>query len=131
MARYDLGELIWKITGDSKPLETATNNADKAINKAADNTVKASKTMSTALSGIAAAAGLAGTVIAIGSIGKAALDAASDFTEASNKFNVTFAANAAQANKWADEFAQAYVTSRKESRSLLAATGDLLTGFLS
>ncbi len=64
MARYDLGELIWKITGDSKPLETATNNADRAINKTADNTVKASKTMSTAMSGIAAAAGLA----AIGAI---------------------------------------------------------------
>lgn len=129
MARYDLGELIWKITGDSKPLETATNNVDKAINNTAKNTVVATNTMKAAFASLAAVAAPYLVIAKMVEVGKASLGAASDFEEASNKFNVTFAANAVQANKWADEFAQAYVTSRKESRSLLAATGDLLAGF--
>jgi len=54
---------------------------------------------------------------------------ARDFEEANNKFRVTFRAVGKEANVLRKNLTDAYGLSRLEATNLLAATGDLLTGF--
>lgn len=65
--------------------------------------------------------------VAIGA--KKAIDEARDFEEETNKFNVVFKDVSAEAEKMADTLNKSYRLSRLESKKLLSATGDILTGF--
>lgn len=69
---------------------------------------------------------------ALGSIievGKGALQAASDFEEANQKFEVIFSNLRAESRATRDELVNNFGLSKTASTELLAATGDLLTGF--
>ena len=58
-----------------------------------------------------------------------AINKARDFEEETNKFKVVFKEVAKEAQDMADTLNRSYGLSRLESKRLLAATGDILTGF--
>ncbi|MCK5027334.1 MAG: hypothetical protein KAS07_02870, partial [Candidatus Pacebacteria bacterium] len=74
---------------------------------------------------------LAGT-IAFGVISagiKSTIDVARDFEEETNKFNVVFQDVSDEAEAMAKTLNKSYGLSKLESKKLLSATGDILTGF--
>ena len=88
------------------------------------------KKVKTGLTGINAAT--IGLVAGMGALGvglKKVIDASSDLEETTNKFNVTFRDVIDNAQKVAEELQKSYGMSQRESKDLLSATGDLLTGF--
>lgn len=78
---------------------------------------------------------VAGIAVATAAVGKFVqsvgswIQAQSELTEATSKFNVVFGDVQKRANLVKNELTEAYGLSRIEATKLLAATGDLLTGF--
>ncbi|MCK5015450.1 MAG: phage tail tape measure protein [Candidatus Peribacteraceae bacterium] len=102
-------------------------NAKDNVSKTLNSMNKKIKSMQPAFRKMA----IAGTV-AFGIIAKGANEAikkARDFEEETNKFNVVFQDVASEAEKMAETLNKSYGLSRLESKKLLSATGDILTGF--
>ena len=117
MANLELGNLVWKITGDTSGLQ-------KNIKKSEQDTKGFTGTLKK-LGGVIATTFAVQKIIAFG---KEILGLASDAEETGNKFAVTFQ-GIDRASQAAIDLAKNYGLSRKASQELLSGTGDLLTGF--
>ncbi len=114
----EIGELVWKINGD-------TRNFDKNLNKTEKGLGKFGKV----IKGLGIAAAITAGVVALAKFTKASISAASEAEETANKFNVVFAGVGEAARTAADELASSYGLSNTASEGLLANTADLLNGF--
>lgn len=113
-----LGNLVWKITGDS-------TNFDKAV----AGTEKKAEGFGGKLKGIGIAAAAAFSVGAIVNFGKKLIGITSDAEETANKFGVVFSTIKGEADAAAYNLEKNYGLSGKAAQQLLSDTGDLLTGF--
>jgi hypothetical protein len=113
-----LGELVWKITGDDTDVKKKIKGTE---DKAKGFGSKVNKALG-AISFIAVAAGVT-------KISKELIKAASDAEEVNNKFAVTFKGLEAESEGIAESLALNYGLARKESKELLSGTADLLQGF--
>jgi hypothetical protein len=122
MAESIVGKLKYLITGDTKPLNKNVKSSQKQLNS-----------LRSSLGTIATAAvGAFGAAVVINSIKnftQQSLQAASALEEVNNKFNVTFSTVKNEAAAVAKALQKSYGLSERESKELLSATGDLLTGF--
>lgn len=112
-----IGELVWKITGDTKNIDQSLKSTDSKLGKFAS-----------AVKGAFAV----GAVIAFGKatfdIGKKLIGISSDAEETRNKFNVVFADVADAANQAAEEIAEGYGLSQTASEKYLSGVGDIVSG---
>lgn len=115
---FELGNLVWKITGDTAGFNKNLKQANKTAG-GFGSTLK--KAFSLAIIAVA--------IKKIGDVGKALVKAASNAEETQNKFDVVFKDVADGANKSAIELANGYGLARTEAQGLLADTADLLQGF--
>ena len=108
----------------------ARDEASKVIKKTEKNAVAFRKKIDAlqptfrkmAIGGVAAFAAVAAGA-------NSAISKARDFEEESNKFSVVFKDVSKEAQAMADTLNKSYGLSRLESKRLLSATGDILTGF--
>lgn len=118
MADIELGNLVWKITGDP------TN-----LNKGIDSSKKKVGGLGGSIKKFALVAGAAFASIGVAKLGKSLIQAASDAEETKNKFKVVFQDVAKSADGAFKDLASGYGLARDESQKLLANTGDMLSGF--
>jgi len=120
-----IGELFYKITGD-------TSGLDKSLKKT-DGQVKASGKGLSGLGGILKGAAFAGAAVfaakKVVELGGSLITAASDAEETRNKFSVVFRDVADEAAAAAESLSDNFGLSSKAAQTLLSDTGDLLTGF--
>ena len=114
MARNLLGELVWKITGDTTQLNSSVDNSTKKVG-----------TFGKLLQAVGA--GFIAKKITDGfiSVTKRAIDA----NETISKFNTVFRAVGKEAESIASNLSKSFGISSVSARELLGDTGDLLTGF--
>jgi len=119
-----IGSLITTVKANTAPLKKSLNSAGKDVSKfkmsiqnAVGTVSKFAFVLGTAVVGAAVAAGVA------------LVNLASDFQEASQKFGVIFGNVGKQSKKMRDELVKNFGLSTTAATTLLAATGDLLTGF--
>lgn len=117
----ELGELVWKITGDTSGIKKSLKNTEKGIAKMGKTTSGIGKLFKTAFAVVG--------VAAIVKFGKSLITAASNAEETAGKFGVVFDSVIDEANKLSGVLTSQYGLAREESQNLLAATGDLLVGF--
>jgi len=118
MASYDIGQLVWRITGDSSGINRSLSSAEQRVGKTKTAFSKAAKFIGTAL-----------VAIGLKRFTASLINAASDAEETANKFGVVYSKVITGANKAAQNLADNYGLSRTASKQLLSDTGDLLTGF--
>lgn len=118
MASIGLGELVWRINGDTSRLDKSLDKSEKKLSGFGS---KLNKIGSMLMTG-AIATGIL-------SIGKRFIMAGSDAEETNQKFGVVFSSISDQANSMANALASSYNVSRNEAKKMLSDTGDLLTGF--
>ena len=118
MADYTIGNLVWKVTGDTKGLDQGLKRADKTT-----------KGFSKSVGQLGSAIASAFAVTKIFEFAKTAIKAASDFQEANSKFGVTFRDNQKEAADLRKELVSTYNLSTKAATEFLANTGDILSGF--
>jgi len=121
MAGQQIAELYYKITGDTKDLDSSIKSSDNAVQGLGKSGLSIGKILKGAFA-VAA-------VRAIGMFGKELISVASDAEETRNKFNVTFKDVSTSAAETAANLASSFGLSRTAAQSLLADTGDLLSGF--
>jgi len=114
MANYDLGQLVFKITGDNS-----------GFKKSMDDTKKSATGVGNVLKSIATIVSSVG----LASFFSKASKAASDAEETTSKFNVVFSKIKPIAESTAQALSDAYGLGITESKGLLSATGNLLQGF--
>ena len=117
MASYEIGKLVWQITGDTSGIDKSLKNA----NKSADDTGKK----------FAGLGGIIAKTFAIGAVvmfGKTIAKAGSDAQETAQKFGVVFSTIQDDAQKTAKSLAQEFNFSNNAAMELLAGTGNLLEG---
>lgn len=117
MANFELGNLVWKVTGD-------TRDFDKNVKKANKGATGFGSTLKK-LGGLALAAF---SIKAISDFSKRIVGLASDAEETANKFNVVFR-GIGNASEVANDLAKNYGLASAKSQGLLADTADLLQGF--
>lgn len=115
-----LGDMVWKITGESTQFNKAVADSEKKANRFGQGVSK--------IGGVIAR-GFAVASTAIAAVGIASLKAASDAEETDNKFNVVFSTIKDQAARVATDLQKNYGLSSKASKALLSDTSDLLAGF--
>lgn len=117
MASYEIGKLVWQITGDTSGIDKSL----KSANKSAEETGK----KFSGIGGIIAKAFAIGAVVAFG---KSIAKAGSDAQETAQKFGVVFSTIQEDAQKAAKSLAQEFNFSNNAAMELLAGTGNLLEG---
>jgi len=118
MAKHELGNLVWRITGDDSGLKKSIGGADKQVSSFGSKVKK--------IGGLIAGAFAVRSVIRFG---KEALIAASRAEETANKFGVVFSSIQKDAQEAAQNLQENFGMSSEASQRLLADTGDLLSGF--
>lgn len=121
MAKQELGELYYKITGDTKDLDSSLSKSDSNITSLGKTGVKVGNVLKAAFAGAA--------VVGVAKMSKALVLAASDAEETQNKFSVVFGDVGDEAEKSASAIASGYGLSETAAKTLLSSTGDILTGF--
>ena len=116
MATANLGELVFKITGDNSGLKRSLNDTEKATSKTASTFKKV---------GLAALGFFAADRIF--AFGKAVVKAASDAEETANKFGAVFSDITSSAIETANAVAAAYNISNTEAKEFISTTGNVLT----
>jgi hypothetical protein len=114
----ELGELIWKISGDTADIKKKLDQTDKATGKLGGSFKK-----------FAAIAGGALATIGITKLTKELINAASEAEETQNKFNVVFQGLGDEAEIAVDRLNTGFGLSQIGAKKLLADTGDLLSSF--
>lgn len=107
--------------------QNETKKVFKKINKDTKTFHKRIESLQPAFQKMAMVGTAAFAAISIGVSG--AISKARDFEEETNKFNVVFKDVSKEAEKMAATLNKSYGLSRLESKRLLSATGDILTGF--
>ena len=113
-----VGELIWKISGDKSEFDKTSKQAEKQA-----------KGLGEKFKGLGKIIAGAFAVQAIFKFGKALIKAGSEAQDVGIKFGITFRGITEEANEMAKNLAKNYGISITESKKLLGNTGDLLTGF--
>jgi len=122
-----LGELVWKITGN-------TSQFDKSVKGASKEMSGLGKIMNTNIGGIklgllgmnvTAAAVFAKVVSLTGNAVKQAIDAQETFS----KYSIVFSELGDSAETMAQSFADAFDLSSASAKDMLSYTGNILTGF--
>lgn len=121
MAKNILGDLVWRITGDTKDFDKKITGAEK---KADTFGQKISKAGGLAVKAFTNPAFIIGVVAAQ----KKLVDLASSAEETANKFNVVFN-GLSDASQIAQDLSSNYGLAERESKELLASTADLVQGF--
>jgi hypothetical protein len=123
----DTKDLIVKLSLENAKFKAEVAESRKKMGKLSDTAEKQNKTLSKLKGGfIALGAVLAGAVV----LGfTKALKAASNFEEANQKFGVTFRGVSKEANAMRQDLVKNYNMSSSAATTLLANTGDLLSGF--
>lgn len=119
-----LGELFVNIKADTDDFNDDIDKVKTKTQDAGDTATATGTKVKNMFTGVAVAA----IVVAIKEVGQASLDAASDAEETQNKFDAVFSSIDDVANIMATDLADAYGLSETASRTMLSATGDLLTG---
>ena len=131
-----IGELVYKLTGDSSLLEKELKESEKKVTKFGKKLSGFGKKVGSSLfvkplrlfaKTFAIATPLITAGLAL--IGKSLVSAASDAEETQQKFSVVFSGIQDEAEAVAASIAKNYGLSRVETKKLLSSTGDLLTGF--
>lgn len=116
-----LGNLIWKITGDTRDFDKSIKGTETKMSGLAKTAGGLSKFLPAAFAGLSLAAAV--------NFGKKIVGLASDFEETENKFRVVFSSLESQAQVAAQSLEDNFGLSSLAARQLLSDTGDLLTGF--
>ncbi len=117
MASYEIGKLVWQITGDTSGIDKSLKNA----NKSADDTGKK-------FAGLGRIIAKTFAIGAVVTFGKTIAKAGSDAQETAQKFGVVFSTIQEDAQKTAKSLAQDFNFSNNAAMELLAGTGNLLEG---
>ena len=118
---FKLGDLFYKIKADTKDLEKGIKTSDKQV-KGLGKTFSGLGALIKGGFAVAAVAGIA-------KVSKELISAASDAEETRNKFDVVFRDISDDAEAAAKNLSDNFGLSSTAAKSLLADTGDLLTGF--
>jgi hypothetical protein len=118
MADQILGNLVWKITGDTSALNTGIKSSEKTVKKFIGIVKKLGATI--------AASFVAQKVI---QLGRTLIRTASAAEETRAKFQTTFQGISKQAESVAKNLSNSFGLSQKAAETLLSNTGDLLSGF--
>jgi len=125
-----INEVAIKILVDGKEMTATLNEFDDILKQSgargtqAGGKIKAGFGMAK-IAIVATAGAIAGVMVGLNKV----VNAASDFTEANSKMLTVFSKVQVGARAVRDELVSAYFMSTREATELLAATGDLLTGF--
>jgi len=114
---YEIGKLVWRITGDTS-----------GINKSLSDTEKSAKKTAGSLSGIASSIKSAFAIGAVVMFGKSLAKASSDAQETAQKFGVVFSSIQEDAQKAAKSLQTEFNFSTTAAMDMLAGTGNLLQG---
>lgn len=117
MADQVLGNLVWRITGDSTDFDKKLTGASKKLNAFGKKSVKVGKDMTKFI-----------TLPLVG-LGAAAVKVAADFEVISRKFNTAFAGSIDEANAAVKNLNENFGISSSLATEITANTGDLLKGF--
>lgn len=115
--KIQIGELVYKVTGDVSGLKAALQNVDVQAEKSANTFQKLGGFLKQALA-------VGGTY----ALGKTLVKASSDAEETANKFRVVFSTIADGADTAAKKLAESFGYSLTASKDLLASTGNILQG---
>ena len=118
MANYELGNLYYKITGDTREFDKSITSSQKSFSKVGG----AMQGIGRKIAGVLATIGIA-------KLAKDSLAAASAAEEVNNKFGVVFKTTLDAAASAAANLSENYGLSTTKSKELLSSTGDLLAGF--
>ena len=116
-----IGDLYWQVDANTSKFDKGLKDTDKSAKGMG-------KTFSTLAKGIVAGMGVA-AVAGVAKLSKELITAASDAEETRNKFDVVYRDISQAAEDAAENLAENFGLSGTAARSLLADTGDLLTGF--
>jgi hypothetical protein len=116
-----IGDLYWQVDADTSKFDKGLKSTDKSAKGMG-------KTFSTLAKGIVAGLGVA-AVAGVAKLSKELISAASEAEETRNKFDVVYRDISVAAEAAAQNLADNFGLSGTAARSLLADTGDLLTGF--
>jgi hypothetical protein len=114
---FDLGNLQYKITLDSKDAKAQLNGISTSLKNFGDSATKTGKTLTTKLS------------LPIVALGGIALKMAADFEVSARKFAGAFKGSEEEASDSVKRLAENFGFATSEATKLLANTGDLLKGF--
>ena len=121
MADMQLGNLIWKITGDTRDFDKSIAASDSKASGFGKTINKLGGIVKGAIAGI--------TVKAFVDMGKKLVGLASTAEETQSKFDVTFSSIREEADLAAQNLAENFGLSSRAAKQLLSDTGDLLAGF--
>jgi hypothetical protein len=113
-----IGEMTVRIVGDNSQLNSSMKDSEKKAKKFGSS-------MGKLFTGVGFALAVAG----IAKVSKSLILASSNAQETRNKFNVVFKDISKEANASAENLSKSFGLSATAAQSLLADTGDLLTGF--
>jgi len=114
---YNIGKLVWQITGDTSGIKRSLSDTENSAKKTAGT-----------LSGIASTIKSAFAIGAVVMFGKSIAKAASDAQETSQKFGVVFSKIQDDAQKAAKSLQEEFNFSSQAAMELLSGTGNLLQG---
>jgi hypothetical protein len=117
-----------KASKEFRSFEKDTNKHLSGIGKGVNGLKQGFLGLGTAIKGafVAGAAAITAAVYTAQRIVRDAISAASALEEVQNKFNVVFAKQIEEAEKWADALRESYLMSRREAKEYLATMQDLL-----
>lgn len=125
MARYILGDLVWRVTGETRDFDRDIRRTDQRMGRFGKTSGATTATLAKFAGGaLAAAAVLRG-------VARASAQAARDASAAEEtyaKFGTVFEDVAGEAERAADNLAESFGLAGSTARALLGDTGDLLTG---
>lgn len=117
MARTEIGEIYYRITGDNSGLKNTLNESDQKANSFMGTVEKVGKAIAGAF-----------IVKQIFDVGKAIIGVASDANETASKFGVVFSSISDRANQTAADISEGYGLSRTAAKDYLSGVGDILKG---
>jgi hypothetical protein len=120
MAKQELGELYYKITGDTTNLDKGLTTSDKKVSTLGKSFTGFGKIVTAAIAVVA--------VAGVTKLSKSLILAASEAEETRQKFSVVFSKVAEDATASAKEIADSYGLSQTASEKFLAQVGDITSG---
>jgi len=117
MAKTQIGELYYRITGDNSGLKNSLDSSDNQANKFMGTLGKVGKAIAGAF-----------VVKQVYDFAKGLVTAASDANETASKFGTVFSSISGAANQTAADIAASYGLSNTAAKDYLSGVGDILTG---
>lgn len=122
-----LGELIWRITGDTSQFDKSAKSTSAKANELGKTGTASFNGMK--LSSIAMGIGASAAFMKVISVTKESIEVARDAQEMISKYNVVFGGMGDASEEAATRFATAFDLAGATAKEMLANTGNLLQGF--